>query len=258
MKKFNNAVLQNFFNDVVENNDNIKINLNVLYRLEEIDDSALTCYDGNIDELKNLILKYEPNTKAKIGVILYVLRTYADWLKNSNIVLDYRLYQDLHKISRDDLWEIAKLNKRKKYFSYNEYQDIISKIKCDTSNPNKLYCICLLQCIYEGVYDKNLNVFKNLRLSDIDEETCEINLYDDNSHYKLKVSNDLIQNLIKLKEVNEWIAISEGNMTDKRLVMKGKFAKSIFKTTIRDVFDEDSRKYYAFYYIRIKKCSINI
>ena len=138
--------------------------------------------DANIEnyspmELEQFILNLKPNSPKAITTICYVLGLYAKWLQEKDVIDNDNFYQIVQSIDKNLLWKKAKPNAKKKFISYEQYKRIIHDIAM-YEDFNALYYEALFKCIYEGIYNDDLSVIKNLRSSDIKGNI--ITLHEDN------------------------------------------------------------------------------
>lgn len=189
-------------------------------------------------ELEKIILDMKPNSLKTIITICYVLSLYARYLKNDH------LYQMVQSIDKNDLWIKAKPNASKKFISYSNYKDVYHDIGM-YEELNSFYIRTLFRCIYEGIYNDDMSVLKNLRESDI-HGNC-ITLREDNGNsYDLEVSTGLIEDLKELSMVNTWERKNRYGVFNIKTI--GLHLDSCFKVEIR----KDSSEYsYRYSYYRI-------
>lgn len=225
--------------DSIESENSRKVAKHVFKR---IDDTDINNY--GLIQLEHLVLSAKPNSPKDIITIIYVLSSYAKWLKNDNI------YQMLQSLDKKLLWKKASPNAKKKFISFKQYEQIIKDI-ATFEEYNSLYFELLFSCIYNGIYSDNMSVLKNLRRSDI-QENGMITLREDNSHvYKIKVSERLAKDLIQLSSINEWVRPNRFSLC--HVEMKGVYPDSVFKVENRSTNSEDSYKFS--YYSKLRKIS---
>ncbi|MDD5980178.1 MAG: hypothetical protein PUC23_03600 [bacterium] len=208
--------------------------------------------DTNIEnytlmELEQFILDLKPNSPKAIITICYVLGLYARWLEEQGIVETDSFYQMIQSFDKKLLWKKAKPNANKKFISNEQFKRIIHEIGV-YEDFNALYYECLFQCIYEGVYNDDLSVIKNLRGSDINDNI--ITLHEDNGHsYKIKVSENLASDLKKLSSINIWERRNRFGVC--KVNLKGVHKDSVFKIEDRNTNSEGSYKFS--YYAKLRK-----
>lgn len=148
------------------------------------------------DDIKNIILSMKPNSPRMITTICYAMKLYARYLENEKL---YKLVQD---IDRNELWAIAKTSASKKFISYEDFKDAYHAIGV-YEELNSFYYQMLFKCLYEGIYNDDLSVIKNLRASDINNNV--ITLREDSGHlYCMEVSDEFAIDLKELSLVNTW------------------------------------------------------
>lgn len=200
-------------------------------------------------QLEKLIIDLKPNSPKSITTICYILSLYTKWLQANNIVCDDSLYRMIKSLDRMTLWESAKPNADKKFISHEVFLKTIDKIEY-YEECNKLYYKTLFSCIYEGIYNNDMSVLKNLRCSDIHENT--VTLTEDNGHvYELSVSSSLIECLKELSKAKNWIR--KNRFSEYEISMRGEHTDSVFKIESRNSKRKD--KYRYVYYSRLRRIS---
>lgn len=198
-------------------------------------------------ELEQFILDMKPNSPKTIITITYVLGMYAKWLQEQGIVADDNLYQMIQSLDKKLLWKKAKPNAKKKFISYKQCKEVIHDIEM-YEEYNPLYYTTLFQSIYEGLYNDDLSVLKNLRKSDIDENI--ITLREDNGHvYKIKVSERLAKDLRQLADITTWKRPNRFGICN--VDMRGVYPDSVFKIENRSTASNDSFRFT--YYAKLRK-----
>lgn len=216
------------------------------YVLEGLSDDIITL---NQSEIEKLILSRNPNSPKVIVTITYILGAYGKWLKEQKI--DDGSFGDLvSKLDKDKLWSQAKPTAKKKYISNRRYQQVVRDIE-SYEELNASYYALLLRCIYEGIYNEDMSVLKNLRASDI--QGSIVTLHEDNGHsYELKISQDLANSLIQLSRVHVWERRNRYGIC--KIDTKGLYADSVFKVEYRRLkkkSDSDSTRFS--YYAKLRK-----
>lgn len=147
-------------------------------------------------DLEQIILELKPNSPKAITTICYVLSLYAKHLD------DDRLYNMVQDIDRNALWLMAKPNAPKKFISHTTFEEIYHDIGV-YEEYNSFYQQTLFRCLYEGIYNDDMSVIKNLKASDINGNL--VTLREDNGNaYEIAVSDKLADDLRKLGEVDIW------------------------------------------------------
>ena len=201
----------------------------------------------NLMELEQFILDLKPNSPKTIITICYVLGLYAKWLQEQGIVNNDNLYQIVQSLDKKLLWKKSKPNAKKKFISHEQYKRVVHEISV-YEDFNALYYEALFKCIYEGVYNDDLSVIKNLRSSDINENI--ITLHEDNGHsYKIKVSEKLASELKQLANTNTWQRRNRFGICN--VDMRGLHSDSVFKIENRSTASNDSYKFT--YYAKLRK-----
>lgn len=227
------------FIDSIESENSRKVAKHVFKRINDID-----IQNYSPIYLEELILKAKPNSPKDIITIIYILSSYAKWLNNNNI------YEILQSLDKKILWKKAAPNAKKKFISYEQYKQITKDI-ATYEEYNALYFELLFSCVYNGIYNDDMSVIKNLRSNEIQEDGM-ITLKEDNGHiYKIKVSERLAKDLKQLSTINEWIRPNRFSLC--HVEMKGVYSDSVFKVENRSTNSEDSYKFS--YYSKLRKIS---
>lgn len=203
----------------------------------------------NIVQLEQLILDSKPSSPKAITTICYVLSLYAKWLENNNIVPDDNFYQMIQSIDRLALWKKAKPNAKKKFISHTQFKEVIHDIGL-YEDFNALYYQSLFRCLYEGIYNDDMSVIKNLRGSDINDNIVTLN--EDNGHsYKMEISSELAIDLKELSNTEIWERRNRYGTC--QIKTTGKYPDSCFKVENRK--DESEYSYRFSYYAKLRKIS---
>lgn len=209
--------------------------------------------DANIENyspmgLEQFILDLKPNSPKSIITICYVLGLYAKWLQEQGITDNDNFYQMVQSIDKKLLWKKAKPNAKKKFISYEQYQRVIKDIAI-YEEFNALYYELLFSCIYQGIYNDDLSIVKNLRKSYIDDNGT-ILLHEDNGHsYKIKVPERLAKDLKQLADINIWERRNRFGIC--KVDMRGAYNDSVFKIENRSTASNDSYRFT--YYAKLRK-----
>lgn len=238
-----NKYMQEYI-DSIESQNTQKV---IKYVFKKIDDENVENY--NFIQIEQLIINMNPNSPKEIITIIYVLSSYAKWLQEQNIIKNDNLYQILQSLDKKLLWKKCKPNAKKKFISYEEYKRVTHEISV-YEDFNALYYEALFKCIYEGIYNDDLSVIKNLRSSDINNNI--ITLHEDNGHsYKIKVSDKLASELKQLANINVWERRNRFGIC--QVNMRGVHKDSVFKIEDRSTASNDSYKFT--YYAKLRKIS---
>lgn len=235
--------IDNFINSL-ESPNTIKVVNSVLSKCDW--DDVQNC---NMIQLEQLILKFKPNSPKAIITICYVLSLYAKWLEDNNIVPDDNFYNTIQSIDKSLLWRKAKPNAPKKFISNEQYEEILHDIGV-YEDFNQLYYQLLFQCVYEGIYNDDTSVIKNLRSSDINRNV--VTLHEDNGHvYDLEISQKLAENLKELAGIEIWERKNRYGIC--KINIQGVYPDSCFKVENRK---NDSEYSYRFsYYNKLRRIS---
>lgn len=209
------------------------------FALKDVNESLENC---SLIELEQIILNKKPSSQKEIITIIYILSSYAKWLNNDN------LYQVLQSMDKKLLWKKAKPNAKKKFINNEEYQRVIKDI-ATYEEYNALYYELLFSCIWNGLYNDDLSVIKNLRASNIGDDGVVI-LEEDNGHtYKLKIPEKLAYDLKQLASINTWQRPNRYGICN--VDMRGAYPDSVFKIENRSTASNESFRFT--YYAKLRK-----
>ena len=232
--------MSNDFNDFIET---IKVP-NTLKVINSL--SAIGQYDYSnctLVELEEIILNMKPNSPRSITTICYVLGLYAKYLE------DDRLYNLIQEIDRVELWSKAKPNATKKFISHSKFEEVYHDIGI-YEDFNQFYYQTLFKCLYEGIYNDDMSVIKNLRVSDINDNI--VTLREDNGHsYNIEVSGEFASDLKELGNTNIWERRNRYGVV--RIKTSGLYSDSCFKVESRKGSSEYAYRYS--YYRLLRKIS---
>ena len=193
-------------------------------------------------ELEQIILNKRPSSQKEIITIIYIFSSYAKWANNDN------LYQTLQSLDKKLIWKKAKPSAKKKFINNKEYQRVIKDIAM-YEEYNALYYELLFSCIWNGIYNDDLSVLKNLRASNISDDGIVI-LEEDNGHtYKFKISEKLASDLKQLANINIWNRPNRFGICN--VDMRGSYPDSVFKIENRSTASNESFRFT--YYAKLRK-----
>lgn len=202
----------------------------------------------NMMELERLILDRKPSSPKEIVTVCYILGSYSKWLQEQNIIDNDNLYQMVNSLDKKLLWKKCKPNAKKKFISGEEYQRVIKDI-ATYEEYNALYYELLFSCIWNGIYNDDLSVIKNLRTSNISDDGVVI-LEEDNGHtYKLKIPEKLASDLKQLANISAWQRPNRYGICN--VEMRGAYPDSIFKVEHRTTASNGSYRFS--YYSKLRK-----
>lgn len=191
------------------------------------------------EDLEKVILSMQPNSPKAVITICYVLGLYAKYLQ------DDRLYQMVQELDKNSLWAKAKPNAPKKFISHAVFEDVCHDIGV-YEDYNGFYLQTLFRCLYEGIYNDDMSVVKNLRASDVHGNVVTLR-EDSGRSYKLEVSTGLAEDLRELGQVDTWERKNRyGTVT---IAIGGLHSDSCFKVENRKGSAQDSN--YRFVYYRM-------
>lgn len=240
-----NRYMQEFI-DSTESKNTQKV---IKYVFKRINEDNIENYSPM--QIEQLVLNMQPNSNKEIITIIYILSSYAKWLQEKNIIDNDNLYQILQSIDKKLLWKKAKPQSKKKFISNEQFKRIVHDISL-YEEYNALYYETLFRAVYEGIYNDDLSVLKNLRKSDIDDNI--ITLREDNNHvYKIKVSDRLAKDLKQLADINIWERRNRFSVC--KVEMRGLYSDSIFKVEFRSTASNGSYRFT--YYSKLRKIAQN-
>lgn len=200
-------------------------------------------------EIEQFILDLKPSNPKAIVTICYVLNAYAKWLNEQEIASGDSLYQMVQSLDKGLLWKKAKPNAKRKFISYNQFKEVVDEIE-KYEEYNTLYFQLIFRCVYEGIYNDDMSVVKNLRSSEI--ETNTVVLHEDNGHsYRLKITEKLAEDLKKLEKISYWERPNRYGVC--KVDMRGAYYDSVFKIESRNTSSDGT--YRHSYYARLRKIS---
>lgn len=213
--------------------------IKVLKSLSKIGDYDYTNCD--VAQLENIILSFHPSGLKDITVIRSIMLSYA------NFIGDNHLKKLVKCIDRKDVLNKLKLSGHKKFISHKDFKNVYKDIGI-WEEHNSLYYQTLFWCIYEGIYNKDMSVLKNLRAKDIDGDT--VTLREDNGHsYNIKIPQQLADDLIELSQCNIWEFPNRYGVA--KIKISGTHNDSCFKMERRN---EDCKTTFKFgYYRKLRK-----
>lgn len=215
------------------------------YALKDIDDNI---ENYNLMEIEQLILDRKPNSPKEIVTVCYVLGSYSKWLQEQGMVDNDNLYQLVSSLDKKLLWKKCKPNAKKKFISEKDYQRVIKDI-ATYEEYNALYYELLFGCIWNGIYNDDLSVIKNLRSSKISDDGI-VTLEEDNGHnYKIKVPEKLSSDLKLLANINAWQRPNRFGICN--VEMRGVYKDSVFKVEHRTTASNGSYRFT--YYSKLRK-----
>lgn len=194
--------------------------------------------DCTPEKLENIILSFNPNSPRAITTICYIMGQYAKYLNND------QLYQMIADVDRKILWRKAKPKASKKFISNKRFKEVYHDIGM-FEELNSTYYQSLFRCLYEGIYNEDMSVIKNLRASDIHDNS--VTLHEDNgSSYDLEISSELAEDLKELGKNDVWERRNRHGVFGMKI--QGLHPDTCFKVEIRN---ESSEYSYRFTYYRI-------
>lgn len=209
-----------------------------LRKLGEYDYSNITSI-----EVEQIILDMKPNSPKAITTICYIMSLYAKYIGNDD------LYYIIHDLDRMAIWIIAKNNADKKFISHDTFENVYHDIEM-YEDYNAFYQQTLFRCLYEGIYNDDMSVIKNLRASDVNENIVTLR-DDDGVEHDLCISDKLANDLKHLGDLDVWERKNRYGAFN--LKIDGLYPDSCFKVENRKGSSEYSYRYS--YYRILRKIS---
>lgn len=232
--------------DSIETENTKKVAKHIFKRIEN-DDGNIGNY--NAIQMEQLVLSANPNSIKDIITTVYVLSSYTKWLQKQNIIDNDNAYQILQSLDKKSLWQKARPTAKKKFIDNKQFKQIIHDIEM-YEEYNSLYYTTLFQAVYEGLYNDDLSVLKNLRGKDINTKDNIVTLHEDSGHtYKIKVSERLAKDLKQLSHMDKWLRPNRFGLC--QVDVKGVYPDSVFKVESRTTNSENSYKFS--YYSKLRK-----
>ena len=154
----------------------------------------------------------------------------------------------MQSIDKNLLWKKAKPQAKKKFINNEQYQRVIKDI-ATYEEFNALYYELLFSCIWNGIYNDDLSVIKNLRASNIGDDGIVV-LEEDNGHvYKFKIPEKLASDLKHLVSISTWQRPNRFGICN--VDMRGIHSDSVFKIENRSTASNDSYRFT--YYAKLRK-----
>lgn len=201
-------------------------------------------------DLEQFVLSKEPNSPKAIVTICYVLGLYARWIEEQGLGNGDALYALVQSLDKKALWKKAKPTAKQKFITHSQFCRVISDIGL-LEEFNQLYYQTLFRCVYEGIYNDDMSVLKNLRGSDIHGEY--VTLHEDDGHtYTLKISSQLAADITQLSEQRVWERKNRNGIC--RIHMRGLYSDSVFKIEERKTSSPSTEDSYRFtFYAKLRK-----
>lgn len=194
--------------------------------------------DCTLERLEEIVLNMKPSSPRAITSICYILKLYAKFMGNE------KLYQITLEVDRNSLWLKAKPEAGKKFISHSEFMEVYHDVGV-YEDFNGFYKQTLFRCLYEGIYNDDMSVLRNLRASDVHGHTAALR-GDNGNTFELEISGELASDLIEMGSVNSWERRNRYGSLE--VMITGLHPDSCFKTEIRKDGSEHSYRY-AYYRI---------
>lgn len=149
-----------------------------------------------LEDIEEVILNFKPKDPRAITTISNIMIQYARFLNNTH------MENIIKSINRTELWNKCKDNIPSQFISHKQYIELCNQITI-SENYNALYKKALFMAAYEGIFNDDLSVYKNLRVSDIHGNIVTIR--DDNGNSRnVEISEALVECLVELGSVFKW------------------------------------------------------
>lgn len=197
------------------------------------------------NELIELIIEMKPVSVKAITNFGTMFKIYA---KYSN---DEKLHQMVAGLDRKQIWSICKANNKnmKRFISHDEFESLCFNIEM-MEEYNAEYYIALLRSIYEGIYNNDMSVLKNLRANDIHGDIVTLR-NDDGNSFDMKISDKLADALIEMSDISVWKRSNGRGICN--IKTEGIYPDSCFKVENRH--DTPDGNYRFSYFKRLRKIS---
>ncbi len=209
---------------------------------------GLANYDYNnctVKDIEKIITEMKPNSYRATLSIYNLLIAYSRFIDNK------RLEKAILLVRKKELWKRIKPKDNVKFISFKQFNEICIKLDhIDLSNNNKLYYKTLFKSVYEGIYNGDMSVLKNLRKRDINGNTVDLRP-DEGVAYSLEISDNLARDLVVLSSI-ETLSRENGKSTYERELI-GEEIDSCFKIVKNK---SSSNKVYYDAYARILRVKV--
>lgn len=145
--------------------------------------------------IKEYIKSKKHISVASVITFCYFINLYARYIGSS------KLEQAVSGIDKNALWKEIGAN-AKRFISHEEFKEIYDLIDMGYET-NTLFKKTIFRCVWEGMFSSSLDIFKNLRATDVNGNVLTLRT-DDGVVYDLEVSNELAKDLIELSKNNTW------------------------------------------------------
>lgn len=189
-------------------------------------------------DLQQIILDMKPNSLKSITTVIYAMGLYARHLNNDE------MYHMVKGLDRSMIWELARPRAKRKFISHSDFKRVVKEIELYEEH-NGFYISTLFRSVYEGIYNDDMSVVKNLRASDVTERIVSLNP-DNRKECFCYVPERLVADLVKLGKLDIWQRNNRYGTCN--IKIQGVYKDSCFKVENRKGSQEYS---YRFTYYRI-------
>lgn len=223
--------------------------LRLMNRISELGYDKDFIFHCTYDEIENLLVLLLPSSKLRLFDYCKLLSSYLRWSISHFETLPDDGLRNIIKLDKDVVWKKIRPSVNK-FISHTQYLELIEDIEKTSDLNNSLYYSTLIKALYEGIYNENLYIFKEIRASDLKEHF--IHLKDNDEEYDLEISTNLIESLKELSTTTVWLRRNKhGNNSEIKLV--GKYDDSCFKIELRSNGKDVDTAAKNFYWNKIRK-----
>lgn len=184
-------------------------------------------------ELEQIVISLKPNSPKAITTIVYIMSLYAKFLKNDDM---HYMTKD---IDRGAIWLMVKQSAPKKFISNKSFENVYHEVGVYEEH-NSFYQQTLFRCLYEGIYNDDMSVIKNLRASDINGNIVTLR-EDSGNVYDIAVSDKLANDLIAMGSIDIWERNNRFGVC--KIKITGLHSDSCFKVERRSGSKENAYRY---------------
>lgn len=176
-----------------------------------------------VDTIKNVLIKVKPTSPRTITTICYFMTLYARYLNNPEMEIAIK------GIDRNEVWDAIKEDVPPKFITHAKYEEVCKSVDMFEEH-NSFYKRVLFQCIYEGIYNDDLSVIKNLRASDVQGNIVTLRS-DDGKVRQMEIPEMLAKDLKQLGTFDTWERKHRYGTCNVPVV--GQYPDTCFKVEIR-------------------------
>lgn len=192
-------------------------------------------------ELENKMVDKNPKSPQELYNLSYHVVRYAKWCLENNYINTSNIIDELRRINITNSYD--KVDKEHKYLSFKDVDEICENItSSEEYKDNALYLRTLLRAIYEGVYTTDWYGIISLTKDDIDVTNNTVTVHrSDGTSFKIKVSSQLIVDMLDLSKVEYWLQNHRYEAIEKKFTTEN--PNVIFKSITRSDNNYQSPNY---------------